>query len=62
MKRHERLTSKRCNGIKDGYWSSRNKTELIERLAEYENTGLTPEEIKFLMAQVKTGTKTEVTA
>lgn len=42
----DRLTHKRSNGIKTGYWSP----ELIERLAEYENTGLTPQEIYKLKA------------
>ena len=42
----ERLTHERCNGIKTGYWSAAKKDELIDRLAAYENTGLTPEEIK----------------
>lgn len=41
----ERLTHPRSNGIKTGYWSPNKKDELIERLAEYENTGLTPDEI-----------------
>ena len=41
----ERLTHPRSNGIKTGYWSSNKKDELIERLAEYEDTGLTPDEI-----------------
>ena len=42
----ERLTHKRSNGTKDGYWSTNKKQELLDRLAEYEDTGLTPEEIK----------------
>lgn len=42
----ERLTSKRVNGIKSGYWSAAKKDELIARLAEYEDTGKTPEEIR----------------
>lgn len=42
----ERLTHKRSNGIKDGYWSPNKKQELIDRLAMYEDTGLTPEEIR----------------
>ena len=42
----ERLTHQRNSGIKTGYWSPNKKEELIERLAAYENTGLTPEEIK----------------
>ena len=42
-----RLTHERCNGIKTGYWSAAKKDELVDRLARYENTGLTPEEIKL---------------
>lgn len=42
----DRLTHKRSNGIKTGYWSPEKKEKLVERLAEYENTGLTPEEIE----------------
>ena len=38
----ERLTHKRSNGIKEGYWSPNKKEELVMRLAEYENTGLSP--------------------
>ena len=41
----ERLTNKRVNGIKQGYWTAAKKDELVERLAAYEDTGLTPEEI-----------------
>lgn len=40
-----RLTMKRANGIKTGYWSQSNKETLVQRLAEYENTGLSPERI-----------------
>ena len=42
----DRLTHERSNGIKTGYWSPEKKDALVERLAEYENTGFTPEEIK----------------
>lgn len=42
----ERLTHERANGIKKGYWSAEKKETLIARLAEYENTGKTPEEIR----------------
>mgnify|MGYP003368287645 CR=1 FL=1 len=38
----ERLTAPRCSGIKSGYWST------AKRLGQYEDTGLTPEEIKAL--------------
>lgn len=41
----DRLTHERSNGIKTGYWSPDRKDELVERLASYENTGLTPEEV-----------------
>lgn len=40
-----RLTHQRVNGIKQGYWTAAKKDELVERLAAYEDTGLTPEEI-----------------
>ena len=43
-----RLTAKRCNGIKDGYWSSAKKDELIQRLGEYEDLGLGPKALKEL--------------
>lgn len=46
----KRLTSKRMNGIKTGYWSAVKKEELVQALAAYEDTGLTPEEIKVLKA------------
>lgn len=41
----ERLTHERANGIKTGYWSPEKKQDLVDRLSEYENTGLTPDEI-----------------
>ena len=41
----ERLTHERVNGIKTGYWSSSKKQDLVDRLSEYEDTGLTPDEI-----------------
>lgn len=42
----ERLTAVRCSGIKTGYWSPAKKDELVQRLGAYEDTGLTPEEVK----------------
>ena len=42
----ERLTAVRCNGIKNGYWSPAKKDELAQRLGAYEDTGLTPAEVK----------------
>lgn len=44
----ERLTHERANGIKTGYWSPEKKQDLVDRLSEYENTGLTPDEINAL--------------
>lgn len=41
----ERLTAKRVNGIKSGYWSAAKKDELVQRLGKYEDAGLEPEEI-----------------
>lgn len=41
----ERLTHPRSSGIKTGYWSPAKKDELVARLAAYEDTGLTPEEV-----------------
>ena len=46
----ERLTHPRSSGIKTGYWSPNKKDELVERLAAYEDTGLTPQEIYSLKA------------
>lgn len=46
----KRLTHPRSNGIKTGYWSSNKKDELVERLAEYEDTGMTPQEIYSMKA------------
>ena len=44
----KRLTHERCNGIRTGYWSPEKKEDLVNALAAYENTGLTPEEIMEL--------------
>ena len=46
----ERLTHPHNSGIKTGYWSPNKNDELIERLAEYEDTGLTPQEIYSMKA------------
>lgn len=48
----ERLTNKRVGDCqKRGYYSMSNKQDLIDHLAEYENTGLTPEQIKILQEE-----------
>ena len=44
----ERLTHRRMNGIKEGYWSPNKKQELVDRLGQYEDTGLTPNKIMEL--------------
>lgn len=44
----KRLTQKRANGIKTGYWSASKKDDLVARLAEYEDTGLEPAEVLLL--------------
>ena len=42
----ERLTAKRVNGIKSGYWSPAKKDELVQRLGKYEDTGMESEELQ----------------
>ena len=49
----ERLTHKRANGIKEGYWSPNKKQELVDTLAAYEDTGLTAEQIRVLKEKKK---------
>lgn len=49
----ERLTHKRENGIKTGYWSPNKKQELVDRLAAYENTGLTSEQVQQLKEKLE---------
>ena len=48
MTENDRMTHQRASGIKDGYWSPATKAELVQRLAEYEDTGLEPQEIEAL--------------
>ena len=45
MEQSKRLTHKRVNGIKPGFWTDKKKDELTQRLGEYEDTELSPEEI-----------------
>lgn len=49
----ERLTHKRVSGIKEGYWSPNKKQELVDRLAAYENTGLTSEQVQQLKEKLE---------
>lgn len=46
-----RLTSRRVNGIKEGYWSSAKKDELIQRLGKYEDIGYGPETLEVIARQ-----------
>lgn len=46
-----RLTAKRVNGIKNRYWTTAKKDELVQRLGRYEDTGLTPEEIQDMKSE-----------
>lgn len=48
----QRLTFKRVNGIKTGYWSPAKKDELITRLAQYEELGFSPEELKMILDMI----------
>lgn len=52
MQNSERLTKERNNGIKAGYWTTCKKDEVVQRLGQYEDTGLSPEEIQSM---TKTG-------
>lgn len=45
MENSKRLTAKRCNGIKDGYWSMARKEELVQRLGRFEDIIDTPEKL-----------------
>lgn len=46
----KRLTHERVGDItKTGYWTAAKKQELIDALAAYEDTGMTPDEINDLM-------------
>lgn len=51
MDYRKRLTHVRSNGIKSGYWTNCKKDELTQRLGEYEDTGLSPEEIKAALKE-----------
>lgn len=53
MSKLQRLTHERSNGIKSGYWSQYKKDDLINRLAGYENTRLTPDEIMQMKSEYK---------
>lgn len=44
----ERLTAKRVNGIKVGYWTAMKKDPIVQKLGEYEDSGLEPAEIREL--------------
>lgn len=50
MQISERLTQERRNGIKTGYWvgSKVKKDDVVQRLGQYEDTGLSPEEVRAM--------------
>lgn len=48
----QRLTHKRVNGLDTGYWSPAKEDELVERLAQYENLGYDPEEMKLILDMI----------
>ena len=56
----KRLTHERCNGIKTGYWSPEKKDALVNALAAYEDTGLTPDQIQELKERDTAKVSTEV--
>lgn len=56
----KQLTHERCNGIKTGYWSPEKKEALVNALVEYENTGLTPDQIMELKERDTAKAPTEV--
>ena len=46
-----RLTSRRVNGIKEGYWSPAKKEELVQRLGKFEDIGYEPEVLQVIARQ-----------
>ncbi len=44
----KRLTARRVNGIRTGYWTAAKKEPIVQKLGEYEDTGLEPAEIREL--------------
>ena len=53
----KRLTERRVNGIKTGYWSPAKKDELIQRLGPYEDLGMEPDEIRRRLKEKKQDSK-----
>lgn len=51
----KRLTHERCNGIKTGYWSSEKREALVNALAAYENTKLTPDQSPKNIEKIREG-------
>ena len=47
----ERWTHERVSGIRIGYWSPHKKEDLVQQLAAYEDSGLTPAEVRELAAR-----------
>lgn len=53
MNGKQRLTARRCNGIKKGYWSMAHKDELVQRLGKYEDICADPEELRSYIAELE---------
>lgn len=51
-----RLTHKRVGGMKYGYWTECKKDDITQRLGEYKDTELSPEEIMALKNQSTSAT------
>lgn len=60
MKESERLTKRRVSGMKSGYWTPHKKEELVDRLAAYEDTGLSPEELATSIRRRRTADIREI--
>lgn len=55
----DRLTKIHSNGLTHSYYSDASKGELIDRLAAYEDTGLMPSEVEFILGEYERFTKME---
>lgn len=48
----KRLTHMRVNGLQRDHWSPARNDELVERLAQYEDLGYDPEELKMILDMI----------
>lgn len=49
----ERMTYERSNEIKFGYWSPHKRSDVVNQLGLYEDTGLTPADIEKLKEKLE---------